>query len=62
MMHNNLPFLPGMGRLKVIHAIIQSNLACGKSHSLTLSPNTAAGGGVGGGDGNLGGKLQVMGN
>lgn len=42
----------------------KSHLLChpfqsGKSHSLTLSPNTAAGGGI---DANLGGKLQVMGH
>ena len=62
-MHKNLSFfLPGAGRLKVIDPVIQSDLACGKRHSLTLSPNMAAGGGgVRGGDANLDGKLQVMG-
>lgn len=61
-MQNLSFFLPGVGRLKVIHSVIQSDLTCDKSHSLTLSPNVAAGGGVGGGDTNLGGKLQVKGN
>lgn len=54
-------FIPGVGRLKVIHPITQPHLTCGKSHSLTLSPDMAAGAGVGGGDASLGGKLQVMG-
>lgn len=58
MMHKNVSFfLPGV----VIHPITQPHLTCGKSHSLTLSPDMAAGAGVGGGDANLGGKLQVMG-